>query len=91
MKTIKCDRCGKTDGGQHALSYGISTMYIPSLSVYHTPDAPIRDVDLCQKCYGELYRMVNKFMREVKDEYINISTALEAVAEEIENNHEIYT
>ena len=63
MKTIKCDRCGKTDSGQHALNYGISIMYFPSLHVYHTPEEPIMGVDLCQDCYSELYQMANKFMR----------------------------
>ncbi len=63
MKTIKCDRCGKTDKDQHVLCYGTITMYIPYLKVYYSPESPDTEVDLCQKCYGELYGMVNKFMK----------------------------
>ena len=64
MEMIKCDRCGKVDYGQRIHNFGFATMYFPSISVYYSPDSPIEKVDLCKNCYGELYGIVNKFMKE---------------------------
>ena len=67
MKMIKCDRCKKTDSADRALNFGIASMYMAQLKHYVSPEAPIYDVDLCQKCYGELHGIVNDFMRAMND------------------------